>query len=57
MGWLFQWDVTLAANGGSFQVDREYSLAPVPEPATMVLFGAGLAGLALARSRKKRNKV
>jgi hypothetical protein len=28
--------------------------APVPEPATMILFGAGLAGLVGVRLRRKK---
>jgi len=57
VGWIFQWDLTLAANGGSFRIDREYNMAPVPEPATMLLFGTGLVGLMLTGSHKKRKKI
>jgi len=37
---------------GEFQVDGSAGPAPVPEPATMFLFGTGLAGLVGARRRK-----
>lgn len=32
----------------------EYEISPVPEPATMLLFGTGIAGLVGARLRKKK---
>jgi len=44
--------------GGAFQIDNILyeGLVSVPEPATLLMFGAGLGGLALA-SRRKRKKI
>lgn len=34
-----------------------YTQDPVPEPATMILFGAGITGLVAGARRKKKNKL
>ena len=54
VAWAFQWDRKIAANG-TFIISKDKNIAPVPEPASLLLLGAGLVGLA-AYGRKKMLK-
>jgi len=51
-------DTTLpgGASTEGFDVDA-VGVAPVPEPGTMMMFGLGIAGLAIYGKRRKNNKV
>jgi len=54
-GQLITWDIVFGVNPSyDYEINVCGSMAPVPEPATMLLFGTGLASLAGAVRRKKK---
>lgn len=57
--WVFHFDQGWQESGGKFNTlhalaVRDGDISPVPEPSTMFLFGAGIAGLAVTKIRRKR---
>ncbi len=48
-------DLNLISASLTFDINENPAAAPVPEPATMLLFGTGIVGLAGTRRRKERS--
>jgi len=54
--WAFEWNIPFTPNGGlfdTFTIHKTKSLAPVPEPMSLVLLGAGLVGVGRMVRRKR----
>jgi len=54
--WAFEWNIPLTGFGGpfdSFTINKTKSLAPVPEPMSLVLLGAGLVGVGRVVRRRR----
>ena len=54
VSWAFQWNVTLAANGGELDLtkDKGLSVQLIPEPSTLALIALGMGALGLSLRRK-----